>query len=57
MQNLQKTNMEKLSSTAHEILGLFTEKTELSMPEIVQKQAKMQKQFENQFRILLKKDF
>lgn len=40
IQNLQKVNTDKLSSTAHEILNLFIEKSELSMPQIIQKTGK-----------------
>lgn len=40
IQKLQKTNTDKLSSTSREILALFAETTELSMPEIVEKSGK-----------------
>ena len=44
IRNLQKANADKLSSTAHEILALFAEKTALTMPEIVQKSGKNEAQ-------------
>ena len=57
VQNLQKANTDKLSSTAHEILDLFAIKTELSMPEIIQKTGKNAETIRKSVQNLVKKGF
>lgn len=57
VQNLQKANTDKLSSTAHEILDLFAIKTELSMPEIVQKTGKNAETIRKSVQNLVKRGF
>lgn len=57
IQNLQKTNVNALSSTAREILALFAEKTELGMTEIVQKTGKNTETIRKSVQNLVKKGF
>ena len=57
IRNLQKANADKLSSTAHEILALFAEKTALTMPEIVQKSGKNAETIRKSVQNLVKKGF
>lgn len=57
IQQLQKKNTDKLSSTAHEILALFAEKTPLTMPEIVEKSGKNAETVRKSVQGLVKKGF
>lgn len=57
IQKLQKTNTDGLSSTAHMILGLFAEKSNLSMPEIIQMTGKNSETIRKSVQGLVKKGF
>ncbi len=57
IQKLQKANTDGLSSTAHMILGLFAESSQLSMPEIVQKTGKNAETVRKSVQGLVKKGF
>ena len=57
IQKLQKANTDGLSSTAHMILGLFAEDSQLSMPEIIQKTGKNSETVRKSVQGLVKKGF
>jgi len=57
IQNLQKVNTDKLSSTAHEILNLLAQKNKLSIKEIVQKTGKNAETIRKSVQNLVKKGF
>ena len=57
IQKLQKANTDGLPSTAHMILGLFAEKSNLSMPEIIQKTGKNSETVRKSVQGLVKKGF
>lgn len=57
IQNLQKTNKDKLSSTAHQILDLFADRSALSMPEIIKLTDKNSETVRKSVQGLVKKGF
>lgn len=57
IQKLHQANTDKLSATAHEVLGLFTDKTELNMPEIIAMTGKNPETIRKSVQGLVKKGF
>lgn len=57
IQELHQANTDKLSATAHEVLGLFTSKAELNMPKIIAMTGKNPETIRKSVQELVKKGF